>query len=665
MKFLSSVLLQRVFSIVICAASLASCGGGGGAPAPASVSTVPSISLVAGDIGGPGNLDGIAEAARFNGPAGVAVDAAGNAYVVDANNRSVRRVSAGGEVSLLAGIDTPGDISFMHPQRDGDRTVASFNRPVGVALDAARGVLYVTDYDRIRRVSLDGTISTLSPFPLFSFFSIYPSAVAVAPDGTAVMAAGKLATGFRSCCRSTAIYRFPETGGPTLLAGNPDLAGGADGQGAAARFENIGAIAIDRSGTIYVADGATLRTLTPDGVVSTLAGSATPGFVDGAGTQARLGRSLGLGIDADGNVLVADPDSRSIRKVTPKGVVSTLFGEVPFVAGRTPSIVVDASGRILYTTPNGLFSAQPGNAARLIAGTLLPAPATLLAPGGALARDSRGNLFRAAPDGSIRKFAPDGTTVLAFGPGSGDLVVQPAPGSLYRNVLAIDAADNLYQSYLTFEGGTPAGGSVLRISPSGQTTLLASSNSSSAVPFKPVRITHDTAGNLYFVDEFGPAVRKLGPTGTLTTVADLSSAREVTSGVGRFGLAVDRNGNVFMNSDSRCVVYRISAAGLPVVFAGQLDQCGQADGAPAQARLEFPGPPVIDSAGNLYVTNPSTIRRIAPDGTVTTVAGQAGRTGTRLGPLPGTLGALSSLLIGSDDSLYVVADQSLLKINTR
>jgi hypothetical protein len=669
MKVRALISTRQLLAALACATALASCGGGsGGSDNAGPARSGAGISLVAGNIGGPGNLDGVGDAARFNRPAGVTVDAAGNAYVVDAGNRSVRRVSASGEVSLLAGIPTPGDINFNYPQYDGDRTVALFNKPLAIALDPSRGLLYVTDDSLLRRVTLDGTVSTLNPFPADSHFSLYPSAVVVAPDGTPIIAAGKLPRGLRSCCLATGVFRFLEPGGPTLLAGSADAEGSADGQGAAARFQNIGAMAIDRAGNIYVADRSTLRKVTPDGAVSTVAGSLQTGFVDGTGAQARFGSALGLAIDLDGNMLVGDADNQSIRKVTPQGGVSTLYGQVPFLAGQAPGIAVNASGTILYTAPNGLSSAVQGNAAQLIAGTQPLAPSALFASNTHLVRDSQGNLFRAAADGSIRKFSPDGTTVLPFGPIGGDLRGQAPPKSLYQNVLSIDAADNLYQSYLTFEGYNATGGGVIRISSSGQSTVLVSSNSSSVAPFKPGRVTPDNAGNLYFIDDLGSTVRKLGPTGTLTTVADLSSASGLGSGTtGELALGVDRGGNLFINSVSGCVIYRINAAGLPVVFAGQLNQCGQVDGAATQAKLESPGAPVIDSAGTLYITNPNTIRRIAPDGTVTTIAGQAGRTGTRLGPLPGSLGTLlvSSLLVGADDSIYVVADQALLKITTR
>ena len=660
--------------------TLVACGGGGGGPAPVSDPLPPpaaplAISLVSGDLVGTGNLDGTGGAARFAFPAGVAVDAAGTAYVADQGNQKIRRVTPTGEVSVLTGTETAGDLFFMHPQRDGDRSVALFNRPSGVALDAARGVLYVTDYRNLRRVTLDGTVSTVfeKDFPGAPGFFPFPSAVAVAPDGSVIVAAGTTKFSFRSCCYPTALYRFPLSGSPTLLAGAHDAAGSADGQGAAARFNSAGSLAVDKAGNVYVADSGAVRKVTPEGVVTTLAGSSTArGMVDGAGAQARFGAEITLTLDADGNLLVADANNRAIRKVTPAGVVGTVYGDVPFVAGSLAGIAVDGAGRILYTTQNGLFTAQPGNQAALVAGSAQPAAPSPFSTNLPLVRDSQGNIFRAADQtGTLSKFAAD-RTPLPFGPGGGNFTVPAPANSVYANSLAIDAADNLYQSYETRDGvGTNdvrvVGASIVRISPSGQTTVLASSDRSSAVPFLPRVLKADDAGSVYFIDQNGPAIRKVGPSGTLTTLADLSSVTEAGSGIfeAYFGLAVDRTSAVYLSSSARCVVYRIDSAGKPVPFAGQSGKCGNVDGPAGQAQLAFPGPPVVDSAGNLYLAQSSTIRKVTPDGTVSTFAGQAGLVGNRLGVLPGVLGSISHLWISADDVLYVVSDEALLKIPTR
>ena len=659
-------------ALVAVAATLVACGSGGGdgPSVPLAVPAVPSISLVTGDIGGPGNLDGLGAAARFDGPAGVAVDAAGTAYVVDAYSRRVRRVSASGEVSFLAGIDTPADLNFMHPQVDGDRTVASFNRPFGIALDAARGVLYVTDYDRIRRVALDGTVSTLTPLPfqtpLSTLVDASAIAVAVTPDGTPLVAAGQSASKF-GCCFATALYRLPGKGGTQLLAGDPAVSGNADGQGAAARFQNIRAIAIDRAGVAYVADGPVLRKVTPDGFVSTLAGSTQAGFVDGAGSEARFGNSLGLAIDVDGNVLVADAVNLAIRKVTPQGIVSTLYRDQPLAAFEGVGIAVDGNGRIVYTAPYGLFTA--GNPARIVAGTGA-APRDTLFNGSAssISADSQGNVIWTDFTGaSVTRIAPSGD-VLGFAGNGTALSIPKPPGASFTGSQAIDSANNIYQTHARYDDrvtGGFTGGSLLKITASGEiTTQVRSAGLLSGV-------AADASGSVYFIDQVGPAIRRLAPSGETALVATLTGdvGAEVARGFAGWSLGVDRAGTTFYihGGSQNCVLYRVVGAGATAVFAGQPGQCASVDGKGTQARFLDPKEPVLDSAGNVFIGDRTTIRRIAADGTVTTLAGRAGAQGTTLGPLPGTLAVMgqNSLTIDRADNLYVVAGTALLKINMR
>ena len=671
MKIYAAKAWRNLIGPLACAAVLASCGGGGsgggsgGAPTPATANLPPlSISLLSGTISGPGNLNGTGDAARFDSPGSLALDPAGNAYVLD-GGVTVRRVTPGGVVTLITGL-TPldGNSTFGSP-RDGDRSVASFSFASAIAFDPLRGVLYVADEYRIRQVTLDGTVSTLGPLPV-NPYSERPTAVAVAADGTIIMAAGKRYYGTGVCCLSTAIYRVAQSAEPVVVAGEPTVAGSADGQGTAARFNNVGAIAIDRTGNVYVMDDTTLRKVAPDGTVTTLAGAAQAGYVNGVGSQARFGRSAALAIDSDGNILVADPQNQAVRRVTAQGVVSTLYDQVPF--GSRPGIAADGAARILYTTHNGLFRAEPGLPAKLVAGTLETSPVGVFVDQyGPLARDSQGNLFQADSYGKIRKFTPDGMTVLPFGPDGGDLVISPPGVNYFQNVLAIDAADNLYENYRTADvAGTITGGLIIKISPSGQRTLLASSTASSPVRFLPVGITPDATGNLYFIDGFGPAILKLSPSGGLTTVANLASLSDFRQGPPQNSeLVIDRNGNVYITNPLSCVIYKINAARIPVLFAGQLDKCGQADGPAAQALLQNPRYPVLDSVGNLYIANNGTIRKISPDGTVTTLAGVAGRYGNTLGLLPGTLSNVRSLWIGVDDVLYAIASNALLGITTR
>jgi len=155
----------------------------------------------------------------------------------------------------------------------------------------------------------------------------------------------------------------------STLAGTPDAIGGDDGAGAAARFRYPSAEAVNAAGTVYVADsgGCTIRAVTPDGGVTTLAGTyATCGSADGTGAGARFGSPLGLALDDAGNLYVADAVNHEIRKVTPAGVVTTVLG-APHQAGirlgldgrlwRPTAVAMVAPGLLAIVSSNAVLLA--------------------------------------------------------------------------------------------------------------------------------------------------------------------------------------------------------------------------------------------------------------------------------------------------------------------
>src|SRR2546425_6344529 len=123
----------------------------------------------------------------------------------------------------------------------------------------------------------------------------------------------------------------PGSTGPSsleLFAGDMGGAGSADGNGAAARFNQPQVIAVDGEGNVYVGETYTIRKITPDGTVSTFAGKVwVPGSADGSGAEARFNGVAGVAVDRAGNVYAADSSNCTIRKITPAGGVSTLAGK--------------------------------------------------------------------------------------------------------------------------------------------------------------------------------------------------------------------------------------------------------------------------------------------------------------------------------------------------
>jgi sugar lactone lactonase YvrE len=280
-----------------------------------------TVSTLAGS-GSAGFADGVGAAAQLSYPGGFAVDGEGNIIITDSDNNRVRKISPDGTVSTLAGSGRQG---FA----DGAGTAAQFNSPTGVAMDG-EGSIIITDQGnhRVRKISPDGTVSTL---------------------------AGSGSRGF------------------------------VDGAGAAAQFNFPYGVAVDGEGSIIIADygNQRVRKITPDGTVSTLAGSGSAGFADGAGAAAQFNGPYGVAVDGEGSIIITDYSNKRVRKITPDGTVSTLFaGSCGFYG-----VAIGADGCVVVCTNEhtvakiaGCSVAAPGAGAQMqeLASTLTSDYAALL-----------------------------------------------------------------------------------------------------------------------------------------------------------------------------------------------------------------------------------------------------------------------------------------------
>ncbi len=252
-----------------------------------------------------GYFDGIGAAAQFYGPRGVAVDAAGNVYVADSGNNRIRKITAAGEVTTLAGQSTAGTT-------DATGIAAQFNTPRGVAVDVV-GNVYVADTGnhRIRKITPVGAVSTLAGSTGGYLDATGTAAQFNLPAGVAVDTAGNV---YVADTENHRIRKITAAGVVTTLAGG--LPGTTDATGTAAQFNTPTGVAVDTAGNLYVADyiNHRIRKITPAGVVSTLAGS-TLGYLDGIGAAAQLYGPLGVAVDAAGNLYVADFFNNRIRQI--------------------------------------------------------------------------------------------------------------------------------------------------------------------------------------------------------------------------------------------------------------------------------------------------------------------------------------------------------------
>jgi sugar lactone lactonase YvrE len=299
-------------------------------------------------LAGPHVRSGIGPEVGFQFPTGVAVDAAGTVYVADQENNAIRKISPDGLVTTLAGGVSEG-------AADGVGLEASFSKPAGLAVDA-QGTVYVADQNnhKIRKITADGVVTTLAGRGIGAANGVgasasfnYPAAVAIDAQG-AVFVADRF---------NHQIRRITAGGVVSTLAGS-GRRGDLDGPGRVARFSYPTGIAVDASGIVYVADQENhrIRRITSSGIVSTLAGWNI-GAADGAGPEASFRYPSAVALDAaTGNLLVADQSNHKIRVVNPDGVVATLAGRGSIGASdgegslarffRPSGVAVDAQGTI-------------------------------------------------------------------------------------------------------------------------------------------------------------------------------------------------------------------------------------------------------------------------------------------------------------------------------
>lgn len=304
-----------------------------------------------------GDANGTGTSAMFNSPGGIAMDASGNIYVADRGNHRIRKISPAGVVSTLAGSGTAG---FA----DGAGVAAQFNDPSGVAVDAA-GNVYVSDTRnfRVRKITPTGQVSTFAGTGTYG----YANGTATAATftyllGIAIDNSGNL---YVTDQDMHSIRKITAGGVVSTLAGS-GAKGFKDGTGTAAQFAFPTGLAADASGNVYVADrdNHRIRKITAAGVVTTLAGNGTADFADGTQANARFNMPVGVAVDANGNVLVADRNNFRIRKVTPAGVVSTYAGKG--TSGFAEGLSGDAQFKLVFglamsSISGNLYVSDQGN----------------------------------------------------------------------------------------------------------------------------------------------------------------------------------------------------------------------------------------------------------------------------------------------------------------
>ncbi|RSZ59811.1 hypothetical protein HF313_13835 [Massilia atriviolacea] len=533
-----------------------------------------AVSTLAGSDMVFGSQDGVGTGAsfRFNYESRMLIDAAGNLVVTDTCNNTIRRITPAGAVSTVAGQtgyscgvrDNP-----LQPDRQPVRR--TFHRPGGIALDTNGDYLVLSGARELQRVTPTGKVTSVEWAR--SGGPIRPSSLVVAKGG-AIYAAD-----------SVRVYRVGNNGVLQLIAGQP-VSGMADGQGEAAGFNLIGAMAMSESGDVLIADGGRLRKMTPAGMVTTVIGGDGTGIVrDGDAASARFGTLVALAFDPAGQLIGVDGVARTLRRISASGEVTT-FAATPSAGG-----TVDGTGA----------AARFGSLSHV-------------------ASDSKGNLYVADRQRYvIRRVAPSGqTSVFAGVPG----VKNNALTGVFRadafaspDNVVIDGKEVMYVSDI---------GRIVKIKDGAMTTLVDFSGNTRLGAVYGMAV--DLDGNLAVA--YINAALIYAPSGKLIRTIDVNNfSPEMTANRAGYvltprALAFDRAGNLYMAEPYSHVVFKVAKDGPLSVFAGTLGVAGDQDGAPGTASLGFYSQVQMTFVpnGDMYMTGHGKLRKVSPDGSVSTPA---------------------------------------------
>jgi len=546
---------------------------------------------------------GPATNAQLSAPFGLTVDSAGDLFFVD--GARIRRIAPSGTIVTVAGNGTQANSGDGGPAFN-----AQLRFPYAIAVDRA-GNLFITGDNSVRKVSAGGVITTIAGNGTAGFSGDGGPAVSAQlsePAGLAVDSAGNL---YIADADNIRIRKVSADGIISTVAGNGQTGFSGDGGPATdATFAYPQSIAVDSSGNLYIADceydsgNARIRKVSVSGTITTVAGNGNPGFSGdgGSATAAQLSGSEAVAVDGDGNIFIADSYNLRVRKVSTDGIINTVAGTntsspIPFVGDGVPAtsvtlaqpkgVAVDAAGN-LFIEDGALHKVSPDGIIHTVANV----------NGYALAEDPAGNLAIAGD--RIYRLSSSGTLAT--------VVSRPANG------IASDAAGNLFAGYGGLVSKISPTGVVTTVAGGGMNIPGDGGPPTAAQLNNVTGVLVDGSGNLLFSETYSHRVRKVSPDGIITTVAGnggegfSGDGGPATSAElnGPDGLAMDSAGNLYIADVYNNRIRLVTTDGIITTIAGSGSSSfgGSPDGGSAvSANLNLPYSVALDPQGNIYVAD--------------------------------------------------------------
>lgn len=595
---------------------------------------------------------GVATSAQLQSPNAVAVDGIGRVFIADTQNARIREIELDGTISTIAGTGIPGTTGD-----DGPALLAQIDTPQGIAVDGLGRVLIAdSDANRIRRIDVDGTITTIAGTGTASYSGDQGQATAATldgPFGVSVDASGRVLVADTG---NSVVRRIDTTGVITTIAGTGTLGDSGDGGPATSADLAFPVVALDDgAGGVLVLDslGQRVRRVDPTGTIRTIAGDGTRGYGGDGGpaTNAQLQNPQGLAISPAG-IVIADTSNERVRLVDTGGNIVTIAGNGTFGVGgdggfataatlQNPfDCAVDAIGRIYIADVfdqrirrvdlDGTITTIAGTGLAGFSGDGGPATSAQLNEPDGVAIDAQGRVYIAdSVNDRIRMVDTAGTITTVAGDGNRTTLDHP-------HGVAVDPMGRLViaDTYNHRIRRLDAPGTLTTIAGTGAFGFSGDGGpATSATMSTPYYVAADSMGRALISDLTNDRIRRVELDNTIDTIAGNGAAAFAGDGgpatSGSFNqpykIAVDAQDNIYVADQLNHRVRKITAGGTLSTIAGDGIAGANGDAAAAtSAQLDHPLGVAAGPSGLVIAdTNNNRIRRIDPStGVITTVAGQ-------------------------------------------